>query len=1378
MKGTVTLEELIRNAGVNPVTTRHPLPAPSQPAITASDEDHIQARNLLVEQRKNDPEYRDPSKQLKRIFRTSKTKEKLLSENWEFSQDELDRALTTAIGQTTTSPGLIQAFLNLGAKVNLVETTIDKKSHSKNANGHFNRRSTVLQRAATVRRADSVSILASAGADQTSLNEALKVALAANDHACILELLRHGADLNSVPNALANAIQSKDLNLILLLLRAPKAINADIVSSCLPAAVQLQSGQIISLLIGYGADPNFDGASALCLAISQHQYQLAVALVAGLIRLTPASLRAALESTTKLTTAQDLPQYLQLLFCCGLSPDSATLPGMLAKACKRNDTQLASLLLDYGVATTANDTHCLAGALEHGNWKLAENILARPVLATVASRGLTLIPADIPRPERLRIIQALVRYGASGPDLEHWLVKAVDEGDGSLMDLLLHSGATADSGSNGALQLAILRKDKQSLRALLKSRPPPQVLARAFPLLKRGYAPAERLEIVRLLLEHGAKGVEVDQALIDAIETSPTRDVPLIAELIRHGADVNYGKGKAIQIAVTQLNTDLLGLLLKARPLPSSPSLAIPHLIRTVNEDNQKLSKARRILQMLLANGVDDEFVLEAVRTALKLPSNIDLVEDMLKASPRLVAPAVEVASHLKDVNTRRFTLSRILSFDVPQNAKNAALTAELKSPTLLDDQATLELLLAHGASFESAHDETLSLAVATGSTKIFNLVLGGRKPSQSATTKAFRTLFKEPSRDTQSRLQLATMLLKMGVEQPAIDAALRTVLDDTGQDQEVEDMVNLLLSYKANVNVADGTCFVFAARRISFNVFKSLLEHNPDFTTILPTLITAKLDEEVLIKSLKLCFDTGLTAADLEPAKYGQFRMPSLVLAMREYPRGDALIRFLLEHGCNPDAMVTAILDSTVGPEVVTALLWALGQPQKAISSSVLKALLDGKSSPTRSAPLSELSPIALAAREGRQDVIPLLIDRGADASIRDKGNRSALFYACSTATTSTDSVRALAPHVLKDDGSLHEAARCLFVEITKVLLEHGHSPNFPSRLHGGRNALGELCLNTEIANGIQRTKARQLIRLLLSHGANPNFKARNERSTVLLALDNAHNPLEITEALLETEVWETLNDEKHMYRDASGLCYSSISYVELIPSPSRSQVRGDLISLLRDKGCEPKFYSQNLDQPQPKSAIGMPANIAKLANRQKEHLLSLRLAKEASDHARAIEEENHRAELRRQKERQDADLAAAAAAQAHWQSLEQAKHDFEVQRLQSTERVKRAERATWHSQQMEQEREGAAQRGQIEEQKINAGLVAERKMVALHKGEIEHRAGVERRALKEKEELFQRNVERQKALTERLDKSAELHAKLRQERPALEAAKWGSVD
>ncbi len=1374
MEKPATLKDLIQNAGVVPVDSRQPcLPPPIQPVITASEEDYAHARYILLDRRSKNAESKGV---LKNIFRSSKDKDKP-QESIQFSQEELDQAVSAAISDGSIRPGLIQAFLSLGAKVNIIETPEKKKRLGNQANVSLRRRSTVLQQAATSRRADSVSLLASAGADQTTLDEGLKAALAVNDQACIQELLRHGADLNKFPNALSNAVRSNDQNFIRLLLRAPKSLHPEVISSCLPAAVHHMSDAVISLLISYGADPNFDSSSALNLAIGKQHYKIAVALCSGPHVLTQANLQRLLDTTLRLPSRQNTLQFLQLLFCCGLPPNSNGLSDLLISTTRSNDTTSAKMMLSHKVSPAANEAECLRAAIARSNWVLTDIILQTPISPQQASAALAVLPADIPQSTRLPIIQALVSAGANGPPLDRWLVQATKEGDTTVIDTLLKAGASITPSSGSALHFAVSRKDTDSLRLLLNARPSPQALSSVFPLLRKDHTTSERFETSRLLLGHGAHGPEVDQALVDAIREMPSaREEALIQELVRHGADVNYDNGIAISLAVALADMSIVQLLCDRKPNSTSASAALP---RTFDSNGKRHSKTSSLIELLLRFGVDERPALQTLQIAINDSSdNMDIITCLLTASPQLVGDALKMALLLKESSRKTSLLETILRMKVSQEALDQALAVEVRQAVSGYDLTVAKLLLAHGASVSFNDGEALSIAVAAGNSQLVGLLFSGKhQPSQSNITKAFRALFANCSvpnatRNDEEILNISRNLLSHNVEQTAIDSALQVVVFNQDENRRAQPLIDLLLMHNANVNAGNGAGIVFAAQKRDLAVFELFMRQSPNFAVIVPALLNSDLSEDGIIATMRSCFNHGCTSDDLET---GRQQIPILVLAMQKYPRSEALVKLLLDHGCNPDTPVQDILTLSVGEESVTALMWALNQEQKRISDAIILTLIDAGASVMRTAKTSEMSPIALAAREGRAEVVPALLERGADASARDTWNRSPLFYACSASVLST--VSALAPYALKNDGSLHEAARCLNLEAAALLINHGHDPNFPSRLHGGRNALGELCLNAHIAAGSQRSKLRQLIRLSLDHGANAKFRARNERSSVILALDNAYSVLEVSEALLETEVWEELNDEKHLFRDDAGLYYSPLKYVELIPSPSRAACKKHLLDLLRDKGCEPKFYSESVLQPV--GAVGIPKPVAKLVDRQKEHELSIRHARETHENTRSIEETTHRDRIRRQRESEDANKIAQTTAQQHWQALEQQKHEFEVERVRSAERMKRSEKVAWHNLIMEQERDAANNRQALEDRKVKAAAAAEARMIEQRKSEVEHRAGVERRMLKEKEDLYDRNVKRQMDVTKRLDESAQLHARLRQDRPAIEGPpQWGTVD
>lgn len=637
---------------------------------------------------------------LKSIFKSSKEKEKA-QDAVVFSQDELDQALSSVISIPTTGPGLIQAFLALGAKVNFIETP-EKKKKSNQPNTSLRRRSTVLQQAASLRRADSVNLLASSGADQTTLDEGLKAALTSNDQACIQELLRHGADLNNFPNALGNAVRTNDQNYVRLLLRAPKPLRPDIASACLPAAVHQKSDPIVSLLIANGADPNFESSSALNTAIGMQDYKLAVTLVSGPIPLTQSTLQRLLDTTMRLPTPSATLRFLQLLFCCGLPPNSIGLPDLLISTVRHNDTAGAKMMISYGVSTLARDAECLMLAIEHSNWHLVDTILNTQISSAHASTALTVLPLNTPPADRVRVIYALVQKGATGPPLGPWLTRAAKDSDAQLLELLLGAGAPIDSRPEGPLHQAVLRQDIPCLRMLLNSRPSSEVLAAVFPLLGHGYTASARREVSRLLLEHGARGAEVGQALIDAVaDTSSARDEGLVTDLVQGGADVNFANGKALSLAVSQKDMVLVRLLCSAKPRAVTTSLALPSAF---DADGTRHAHTLEIIDMLLTNDLEEAPAHEALQLSITGgPANIDILHRLINANPKLLTPAFEYTVALDDASHKTPILEALLKIGVTQEALDQALVSEVTHVISTKDTTTTKLLLAQGASWETS---------------------------------------------------------------------------------------------------------------------------------------------------------------------------------------------------------------------------------------------------------------------------------------------------------------------------------------------------------------------------------------------------------------------------------------------------------------------------------------------------------------------------------------------------------------------------------------------------------------------------------------------------------------------------------------------------
>jgi hypothetical protein len=163
------------------------------------------------------------------------------------------------------------------------------------------------------------------------------------------------------------------------------------------------------------------------------------------------------------------------------------------------------------------------------------------------------------------------------------------------------------------------------------------------------------------------------------------------------------------------------------------------------------------------------------------------------------------------------------------------------------------------------------------------------------------------------------------------------------------------------------------------------------------------------------------------------------------------------------------------------------------------------------------------LAIDDGRHGIIQCLIEEGVDIDLPDENDISPLVLA--TQKNDITSMQALlAASASANDGSLHDAARMANADAIKLLLTHGHDPNFPCVRFEGRPPLFELCLNGPAhLKRIQATTqekeqmVEKAIQALISGGAftQDQLPQAGQRSLLFHALDSS-NPYLMTKAFL----------------------------------------------------------------------------------------------------------------------------------------------------------------------------------------------------------------------------------------------------------------------
>jgi hypothetical protein len=393
-------------------------------------------------------------------------------------------------------------------------------------------------------------------------------------------------------------------------------------------------------------------------------------------------------------------------------------------------------------------------------------------------------------------------------------------------------------------------------------------------------------------------------------------------------------------LAVQQKDLPVIRSLCEAKPAAPSASKALPFAF---GANGCKFPSTLQILELLLPLGPSIESIARTLTAAVGGGSqNIDVITRLVGRDPAMGGHAFRAALTLTHVEDKFKILSALLPGFLPTEVTGRALIAETQTAVQSNILTLVHLLLANGAPVDFNEGEALRIAAVSTSVELTDILLNtGSKPLKTSITKAFRALMHDNrSPKDHDSITVAELLLQHGVDQPAIDSGLRTTLDELTWGSNSGQMVDLLLHYNANVNIADGTCFTFAARTNALDLMIKLLQHNPDYSVIIPSLLASKLDEQSLVVALKACFDGGCPAELLDVSARG--RDPPLIIAMRGYPRSKCLVSLLLEHGCTPDIATKHILDQIVGEEAVSALIWALDQPQKKIATSVIQTLLD----------------------------------------------------------------------------------------------------------------------------------------------------------------------------------------------------------------------------------------------------------------------------------------------------------------------------------------------------------------------------------------------------------------------------------------------------
>ncbi|KAI5861978.1 ankyrin [Durotheca rogersii] len=994
--------------------------------------------------------------------------------------------------------------------------------------------------------------------------------------------------LKSLVKLPASAAKTDKLNGLLRRTESKDTVTAlllEEVMGVLKTPPQQQNFSSVKTLLANGADVNAFNAEALCRAVAASNMQLVEVLFTA--NPNPTTMAFAMPHALRIRDLMDRLTFAEKILDGGIPPTEVNRALIFAVNTYPEDIPLINTLL---ARADTRDGQALIEAVKAEKPDIVELLLRKKKFSTeILNTGFIQATRAKSKVSRRMSCGSLLKAGASGDVVSDALLAAASDGDLDFGTILVQNGGSAEHRDGQAI-IEACRSGAVDVLAMLFA----GNVEVGQGTLQRGLQAAtqvgdlkKRAEIFKLLLQMGVTGEIVDAQLVSA-ERYGDDAKHLVELLLMYGASPDYNNGEAVEKAARSAFLGNLEMLLGIVDIrPSSHTL-----VRAI-EASWDLNRDTRFTVM--------SWIFQAGKP-------------------------VPHAIHS--------TLHRAVNEEQP-------------------DERLIELLISHRASPAANSCQTLIDATKTLSSSAFEKLLDSNISPEDAAlafTKAFASDSVSSWLSTRG-YEIAKCLLDRGASGDAIGSAFAAVLSLYAETHGklANDFLEMFLKHGADVNYNHGEALQKAAAQGDPDLLRRLLREKPDskaLTLAFPHIFSPAASEDDIheLVTLFIEYSDGNSHVDVLFTHVGS--EPVLVRALTQFPRSVKVLEALLDAGFYHDQMTTCrVMEQMEEDEPVPLLMWALIQPQKKISSAVIKVLIDRGAKVNAESPVSRVTPLMLAIQSRRQDLVKSILLAGAEVDVADATGRSPLSMASAIGgeLSITMMSNLLAAGASRNDGSLHNAARELNLPAMQVLVEYKHDPDFPSPLHGGRSALGELCLHAADSGEMtaRREKAMEkAITFLLQSDSDVTLQSEG-KSVLLLALESA-DPLTTTKVLLRADMWKHINKPFNYYSDGE-FTYSPTTYVQRVLPESDNKPQ--LLALLRANRGVDVYYANSGAQPD--DAVGMPSHIQMEEQERKARLA--RLQKESEDHALALQRNKELAAVQAQIWAHQAELEAARKKRSH---------------------------------------------------------------------------------------------------------------------------------
>jgi len=513
--------------------------------------------------------------------------------------------------------------------------------------------------------------------------------------------------------------------------------------------------ELVRLLAASGVAVDYPPEYPFYTAVARLDYEMIDALRHGRFT-SPVS--AALGHVPEDISGPDMLRLISILGPMGLS--GTDLDPYLPPAVDTRHVKLIATLLFYGASVEYDSAAAIRSAVGQPDFNILAILLERDCLPHILSGVVPPAMALPSRPNRLRVMRALLEKGVCKQKLGKCaeILASESDLDVELIRLLVGHQLPLDDGE---LLAAVVRSGNMDLllamceTGLRGETLSYGVLAAIGAVGSLVYGLV--LEMVKMLLQKGAYGPLVDEALFQA--TIRDKSLHIVRALLHHGADANHEGGVSYTEAVRRGNLGLLEIL-QAGCNPNQvsidslfftvvePAYYDPELLECILRSAATSAGTRGRFAWDVNHFINhqnlSEIILRVVHHGLYIhewsecllpwaitATDFNLLADILYNVPGLCNKAMsaafkearQVESRVLQVELMSLLLIRASSLEDYEIGQSQALTQETKA-ALDGDSTGLLLLLSHQASVDFNQGMPVRMASTAGSIEVLDALL------------------------------------------------------------------------------------------------------------------------------------------------------------------------------------------------------------------------------------------------------------------------------------------------------------------------------------------------------------------------------------------------------------------------------------------------------------------------------------------------------------------------------------------------------------------------------------------------------------------------------------------------------------------------------